>query len=222
MLLEIKNLKKLYTRGRTFAAVDQVNLCVEEQDFVSIIGKSGSGKSTLMNMIVGLLRPDSGQILFDSQDLWQLRDYDMSRIRNRNIGYVPQGCGLLPNLSVLDNVRLPAFFFDPPEHTVAHAKHLLQKVGLKGFENSNVSALSGGESRRVSIARALMCNPKIMIADEPTGDLDSETTSEIMQLFTEVNNGGTAILMVTHEQDSAYYGKRLLRMEKGKLNAVTP
>ena len=221
MLLTMKDLKKSYTRGRTFAAVDQVSLSIGEKDFVSIIGKSGSGKSTLLNMIVGLLRPDSGRILFDSQDLWQLCDRDMSRIRNRNIGYVPQGCGLLPNLSVLDNVRLPAFFFDAPSDTVPRARTLLKRVGLQGFEDSSVSVLSGGESRRVSIARALMCRPGILVADEPTGDLDAETTVEIMNLFAEVNRGGTAILMVTHEQDSACYGNRLFRMEKGKLDAVS-
>ncbi|MEG0256993.1 MAG: ABC transporter ATP-binding protein [Christensenella sp.] len=221
MLLTITNLKKVYTRGRAFAAVDDVNLSIDEHDFVSIIGKSGSGKSTLMNMIVGLLRPDTGQILFDSKDLWCLNDHDMSLQRNKNIGYVPQGCGLLSNLSVIDNVRLPAFFFEPPPHTVERARELLKRVGLKGFENSNVSELSGGETRRVSIARALMCDPKIIVADEPTGDLDSETTTDIMNLFAEVNNNGTAILMVTHEQDSAYYGKRLFRMEKGKLENAT-
>ncbi len=217
MLLEIKKIKKTYTRGRAFAAVDGVDLSVAEGDFVTIVGKSGSGKSTLMNMTVGLLRPDGGNIFFEGTDLFSLTDDEMSSIRNRNIGYVPQGCGLLNNLSVIDNIRLPAFFFESPTDSVPRARRLLERVGLKGFGNHSPSTLSGGESRRVAIARALMCGPKVIVADEPTGDLDHETTQEIMELFSELNKAGTAVIMVTHDQDSAGYGDRLMVMEKGKL-----
>jgi len=217
VLLEIKKIKKTYTRGRAFAAVDGVDLAVAEGDFVTIVGKSGSGKSTLMNMTVGLLRPDGGNIFFEGTDLFSLTDDEMSSIRNRNIGYVPQGCGLLNNLSVIDNIRLPAFFFESPTDSVPRARRLLERVGLKGFGNHSPSTLSGGESRRVAIARALMCGPKVIVADEPTGDLDHETTQEIMELFSELNKAGTAVIMVTHDQDSAGYGDRLMVMEKGKL-----
>jgi putative ABC transport system ATP-binding protein len=217
VLLEIKKIKKTYTRGRAFAAVDGVDLSVAEGDFVTIVGKSGSGKSTLMNMTVGLLRPDGGNIFFEGTDLFSLTDDEMSSIRNRNIGYVPQGCGLLNNLSVIDNIRLPAFFFESPTDSVPRARRLLERVGLKGFGNHSPSTLSGGESRRVAIARALMCGPKVIVADEPTGDLDHETTQEIMELFSELNKAGTAVIMVTHDQDSAGYGDRLMVMEKGKL-----
>ncbi len=217
MLLEIQNIKKTYTRGRTFDAVDDVSLTVNEGDFVTIVGKSGSGKSTLMNMTVGLLKPDGGKILFEGTDLFSLTDEEMSKIRNRNIGYVPQGCGLLNNLSVIDNVRLPAFFFETPEHSVKRARKLLEQVGLQGFAGHSPTTLSGGESRRVAIARALMCGPKVIVADEPTGDLDHETTKEIMELFSALNKAGTAMIMVTHDQDSAGYGDRLMIMEKGKL-----
>lgn len=217
MLLKIEKVRKTYTRGRTFAAVDKVDLVVNKGDFVTIVGKSGSGKSTLMNMTVGLLRPDNGKILFEDTDLFSLTDEEMSKIRNQNIGYVPQGCGLLNNLSVIDNIRLPAFFFNTPTDSVARARGLLEQVGLTGFGNHSPTTLSGGESRRVAIARALMCEPKIIVADEPTGDLDHETTGEIMELFSQLNKAGTALIMVTHDQDSAGYGDRLLVMEKGKL-----
>jgi len=221
MILETKQLKRVYskTSGR-FTAVNGVGLQINKGDFISIIGKSGSGKSTLINMVVGLLRPTEGKVLLDGQDIWQLRENDLAYIRNSKLGYIQQGYSLLPNYTVLDNVRLPFFLAKRDGDGIKKARELLEKVGLKKFANRYPSELSGGEIRRVSIARSLINGPDLLVADEPTGDLDEETTQEIMQMFKEINHAGTSILMVTHEIDTTSYGNRLCKMSAGRLEEL--
>lgn len=214
--MSIKGINKTYPRAAC-PAVDNVDLDIEAGGFVTIIGKSGSGKSTLINIAVGLLRPDAGSVALKGADLFSLNDYDMSKTRNRHIGYVPQSCGLLSNLSVEDNIRLPAFFFGNPSDSVKRANRLLEQVGLAGFGKRKPNTLSGGECRRVAIARAMMQKPELLVADEPTGDLDHETTRDIMDLLSGLNKAGTAILLVTHDLDSTQYGEELMVMEKGRL-----
>lgn len=223
MLLEIKELKKEYKRGeRLFTAVDHVNLSVSRGDFLSIIGRSGSGKSTLLNMICGLLKPASGSICFDGTQLHALKDRELSEFRNSRLGYVPQGTSALSNLTVFDNVRLPFYLSKRQGDAAGRASFLLEEVGLPHLAGMFPSQLSGGELRRVFIARALMNTPDLLIADEPTADLDMETTREIMELFSRINKNGTTILIVTHELDTLEFGNRVLTMSSGKLVESLP
>jgi putative ABC transport system ATP-binding protein len=217
-LLELTDLTKAYQRGgRAFNAVNRVNLSVEPGNFISIIGRSGSGKSTLLNMSAGLLCPTQGTALFEGQDIHRLKDRDLSFLRNEKIGYVPQGQSLLSNFTVFDNVCIPWFLFHREGDVEGRAFILLEKVGISHLAASYPKELSGGEMRRVSIARSLINEPRLLIADEPTGDLDARTTAEIMELFKHIAREGTAVLMVTHELDTLNYGDKIYTMDEGKL-----
>lgn len=218
-MLELRQLKKTYERTNmsSFTAVENVNIKIMPGDFISIIGRSGSGKSTILNMIAGLLRPTDGKILINNTDLWSMSDTAMAKVRNSKIGYIPQGPSLLSNLSILDNVRLPFCFLHKKGSGIEPAMALLEEIGLKDLAERYPAELSGGEMRRAAIARALINNPEILIADEPTGDLDDETTNEVMKLFYDINCKGTTILMVTHENEIATLGNRLCIMSSGKL-----
>jgi putative ABC transport system ATP-binding protein len=217
-LLELKELTKEYKRGgRAFNAVNNANLSVEPGDFISITGRSGSGKSTLLNMSAGLLRPTDGTVLFEGKDIHRLNDKEISFLRNEKIGYVPQGQSLLSNFTVFDNVCIPWFLFRRGGDAEGRAFILLEQVGISRLAASYPTELSGGEMRRVSIARALINRPRLLIADEPTGDLDAETTAEIMRLFSDIAREGTAVLIVTHELDTLNYGNRTYSMNAGSL-----
>jgi ABC-type lipoprotein export system ATPase subunit len=218
-MLELKQLKRVYNREgiASFTAVDNVELNIMRGDFVSIIGRSGSGKSTMLNMIVGLLRPTSGKILIDGVDIWAMDDKDMAKIRNSKIGYIPQGLSLLSNLTILDNVRLPFCLSQKKGSGIECAMNMLEEMGIQHLAERYPAQLSGGEMRRAAIARALVNEPEILIADEPTGDLDEETTKEVMELFLKMYHKGITILMVTHEYDITSYGNRLCVMSSGKL-----
>lgn len=218
MLLEIKGLSKEYQRrGKVFWAVNSVDLSIGQGDFVNIIGRSGSGKSTLLNMAAGLLMPTSGSIRLNGTELYALKDKDISELRNTRLGYIPQGLGTLSTLTVFDNVRLPYFLSRRQGDASGRASFLLDEVGISALADMLPSQLSGGELRRVLIARALMNEPDILIADEPTSDLDIETTREIMELFARINKNGTTILIVTHELDTLEFGNRVLTMASGQL-----
>ena len=218
MFLEIKKLCKQYKRGeRLFLAADNVDLSLSRGDFVHIIGRSGSGKSTLLNILTGLLAPTSGSIEFDGTDILALKDKEMCALRNSRIGYIPQSCGLLSNMTVYDNVRLPFYLSKRLGDAAGRASLLLEEVGLSGFADAYPAQLSGGEIRRVLIARALINSPDILIADEPTSDLDAGTTLEIMELFSRINKNGITLLMVTHELDTLKFGNRVLTMSSGSL-----
>lgn len=218
-MLELKQLKRVYERddSASFIAVDSVNLYVMRGDFVSIIGRSGSGKSTMLNMIVGLLRPTSGKILINGEDLWSMEDKHMAKIRNSKIGYIPQGLSLLSNLTILDNVRLPFFLAKREGNGIEGAMNLLEIMKIQNLAGRYPAQLSGGEMRRATIARALINNPEILIADEPTSNLDEETAKEVMKLFSEIYSKGITIIMVTHEPDITSYGNRVCTMSSGKL-----
>jgi len=218
-LLELRELTKEYKRGnRAFNAVNGVNVSVERGDFISITGRSGSGKSTLLNMSAGLLKPTAGTVLFDGQDIFSLTDISISRIRNEKIGFVPQGQSLLSNFTVLENVCIPWFLFKREGEPEERAFSLLEKTGIEHLAASYPKELSGGEMRRVAIARALINNPALLIADEPTGDLDAETTADIMRLLSAIAKEGTAVLIVTHELDTLSYGNKVYSMNGGKLS----
>jgi putative ABC transport system ATP-binding protein len=218
MLLEMKGLSKQYNRRETtFLAVDNVDLSINRGDFVSITGRSGSGKSTLLNMAAGLLTPTSGSIMLEGKDIYTLQDKEISRLRNARLGYIPQGASALSSLTVFDNVRLPYFLSKREGDASGRASFLLDEMGIAALAGMLPAQLSGGELRRVLIARALMNEPDILIADEPTSDLDIETTREIMELFARINRGGTTMLLVTHELDTLEFGNRVLTMASGRL-----
>lgn len=220
-LINVNNLSKSFKRGeRDFFVIDNVSFDVKEKDFINIIGKSGSGKSTLLTLLSAIIKPTSGDILVEGKNLSAMDDEEKSGYRNEFIGYVPQSLGTLPTLNVLDNVRLPYFFKNREGDGVERARMLLDMCGILDLENDFCKNLSGGELKRVLIARALMNEPKILIADEPTSDLDSKTTIEIMDMLKEINEKGTTIIIVTHDNDLLKYGSRLLEMTDGKLNEV--
>ncbi|MCL1836610.1 MAG: ABC transporter ATP-binding protein [Treponema sp.] len=217
MLLETKGLSKSYERrGERFFAVDNACLQAEAGSFICITGESGSGKSTLLNMLTGLLRADSGGIWLDGIDLCALADAELTGLRSRDIGYIPQGNSLLYNFSVLDNVMLPRHLAHKEGKKDA-ARELLAKTGIAHLENAFPRSLSGGEARRAAIARSLIMSPKILIADEPTSDLDPRNTEEIIRLFEEVHNQGVTIIAATHERQILPCADRHFVMYNGKL-----
>ena len=221
-LINVNNLSKSFRRGeRDFFAIDNVSFDVNEKDFINIIGKSGSGKTTLLTLLSAIIEPTSGDIFVEGKNISKMDDEEKSGYRNEFIGYVPQSLGTLPTLNVLDNVRLPYFFKKREGNGVERARMLLDMCGILDLENDFCKNLSGGELKRVLIARALMNEPKILIADEPTSDLDSKTTIEIMNMLKEINEKGTTIIIVTHDNDLLKYGSRLLEMTDGKLNEVS-
>ncbi|OCG18146.1 ABC transporter ATP-binding protein [Gilliamella sp. WF3-4] len=218
MLLNVKNLRKDYYRGKkTFSAVNNVSFSMKKNDFICIMGKSGSGKTTLLNMIAGLLTPTQGKITINETNLFELNDQQVSAFRNQHIGYIPQGSSLLPNLTALDNIRLPFYLTKRSnDNSLSYAQSLLKKAKISYLQDAYPANMSGGEMRRVAILRALICRPQIIIADEPTSDLDDESSADIMQLLTEINQQGTALLIVTHDNDVASYSQTILKMSAGK------
>ncbi len=218
MILKAEGLTKEYTRGsRVFNAVDNVSLEVENGDFINIIGKSGSGKSTLINMLSGMITPTSGSIIFNGDNIVNKSDNDISKIRNDKIGFIPQLSATLPYLTVIENVCLPFFTYKREGDVEGKAMLILEKLGINDLAHSYPKELSGGELRRVLIARAMINDPYIIIADEPTSDLDIESTKEVMEMLKKINDEGTTILIVSHELDTLHYGKKVYTMSGGKL-----
>lgn len=218
-MINLKGLTKIYQAGEvSVRAVDGVNFDMAEGDMVMIVGRSGSGKTTLLSLIGGLTRPTSGSVSINGVELGSLNDKKLSFFRNKNIGFIFQFASLIPTLNALDNVRLPTIFGEEPPQSHEKASMLLEKVGLADKMRFYPSQLSGGEQRRVAIARSLMNDPKIVLADEPTGDLDEYTEIEILQFFTEISKEkGTTFLIVTHSAELSSYGQHLYRMSKGML-----
>jgi putative ABC transport system ATP-binding protein len=222
MILEARFLTKEYKRGdRPFLAVDRVSLQVEEGEFACIVGRSGSGKSTLLNILAGMAPPTSGEVVFMGREYSAMTDGELSRQRGLMMGYVMQGHCILPNLTVLQNVLISHYFNNSSTHPEGRANLLLEKTGIAHLASQYPANLSGGELRRVSIARALFGAPRLLMADEPTGDLDVETTGEIMEFFSSLKKEGTAVLMVTHELDSLRDADRCYLMESGRLSEMT-
>lgn len=218
-LIDVKRVGKRYERGgRPFWAVKGATLTVSEGEFVTLLGRSGSGKSTLLNMVVGLLAPTEGTVTLCGQALAGMSDEAASALRNRAVGFVPQGAGVLSTLTVLDNVRLPAYLSAGVREEEGRALELLEAVGLKELANQYPSALSGGELRRVAIARALMNRPKVIVADEPTSSLDADNAAMVVDIFKKLARGGTGVLMVTHDTSSIEQSDRLFDMVGGVLS----
>ncbi|EAC8769547.1 macrolide ABC transporter ATP-binding protein [Listeria monocytogenes] len=218
-LIDMKNLTKTYTLGgETFKALDDVTFTVEQGEFLSIVGPSGSGKSTLMNMIGCLDVPDEGSYHLDDVDVFKLSDNKLSEIRNKKIGFIFQQFNLLPKLSAFENVELPLIYAGLSVSAREKAAiGCLEKVGLLEKRRNLPTQLSGGQQQRVAIARALAGKPQILLADEPTGALDSKTGKEVMGILQELNRAGNTIVMITHDPTIASYGTRSIRIQDGKL-----
>jgi putative ABC transport system ATP-binding protein len=214
-----RNLRKTYQLGeQQVHALRDVSFDIQRGEFVAIMGPSGSGKSTLMNMIGALDVPSSGQLLIDGTDIGTLDRDQLAALRNHTIGFVFQQFNLLARTSALDNVKLPLTYARPRRADAdAFARSCLEKVGLGSRMDHVPSQLSGGQQQRVAIARALVNSPSIILADEPTGALDSATSLEILQLFESLNAQGMTVIMVTHELDVAAHARRLLRVKDGQL-----
>ena len=218
-MIELKNVKKTFTLGgETIKAIDDVDFYIKKGEFVSIIGPSGSGKSTLMN-ILGLLDvPDSGSYKLDGIDVSKAKENELARIRNNKIGFIFQQFNLLGKISALENVQIPLIYQGKSnDESKKIAYELLEKVGLKGRENHIPNQLSGGQQQRVAIARALACSPEIILADEPTGALDSKTSIDIMNELESLNNKGQTIIIITHDINVAKRATRMVRIADGKL-----
>ena len=218
-MIKLKNIKKTFTLGgESIKAIDDVTFNIKKGEFVSIIGPSGSGKSTLMN-ILGLLDvPDSGSYELDGIDVSKAKENELATIRNNKIGFIFQQFNLLGKMTALENVQIPLIYQGKSNDEAKQmAYQLLERVGLKGRENHVPNQLSGGQQQRVAIARALACNPEIILADEPTGALDSKTSVDIMNELENLNNKGQTIIIITHDINVARRAKRIVKIADGKL-----
>ncbi|WP_291574418.1 ABC transporter ATP-binding protein [Clostridium sp. UBA4548] len=218
-MVEVKDLVKIYSTGELkFTALRSVSLKIEQGEFTSIMGPSGSGKSTLMNILGCLDKLDGGKYLLNNKDISQLKDDELARIRNKEIGFVFQAFNLLPRMTILENVELPMTYAGvSPKERREKALLALKRVGLEDRVKHKPNEISGGQKQRVAIARAIVNNPSVIMADEPTGNLDSKSTEEILRIFQGLNNEGATIIMVTHEPDVAQYTKRIVRFRDGEI-----
>ena len=216
-VIRIENLTRFYTIGEeTVRALNGINLTIQKNEYVALMGPSGSGKSTLMNIIGCLDTPTSGEYFLNGPNVAQLSDSDLAAIRNKEIGFVFQTFNLLPRLTALQNVALPLVYAGIPEaERLKTAKEVLEQVGLGDRIKHRPNELSGGQRQRVAVARALVNHPSIILADEPTGNLDTKTSEEIMQLLDIIHQAGNTIVLVTHEEDIALRAKRVVRMRDG-------
>ncbi len=220
MLIKIVNLVKNYALGETeVPALIDINLSIDENEYVAIMGPSGSGKSTLMNILGCLDTPSSGSYIFRDEDVSGLDDDSLSAMRNREIGFIFQNFNLLPRLNALQNVELPLIYSGTPAaERRERALRSLERVGLSDRIHHKPGELSGGQRQRVAIARALVTNPGILLADEPTGALDSKTGDDIMRLFDELHGEGNTIILITHEQEIADYAHRMIYLKDGRIH----
>lgn len=222
-VIRIENLHKTYILGsQKVNALDGVSLSINKNDYIAIMGPSGSGKSTMMNILGCLDTPTSGRYILGGTDVSQMEDSLLADVRNKQIGFVFQSFNLLPKYSALENVALPLIYCGTPEKTRTElATKALDTVGLSDRMDHKPSELSGGQRQRVAIARAIINNPTIILADEPTGNLDTKTSVEIMNIFEKIYRQGNTIIIVTHEEDISRFARRIVRLRDGKIESDT-
>ena len=220
-IIEVKNLARHFRVGsELIKAIKQIDLSIQLNEFVALMGQSGSGKSTLMNILGCLDTPTDGTYTLNNHQVSELRDNDLAKIRNKEIGFVFQTFNLLPRSTALENVMLPLVYAGvSKEDREERALTALDKVGLADRVNHRPNELSGGQRQRVAVARALVNNPSIILADEPTGNLDSATSIEIMALFQDIHKNGNTVIIVTHEENIAQYAHRIVRLKDGEVES---
>ncbi len=221
--IELKDVSKVYTLGDTVInAVEDVSLGIEKGEFISIIGHSGSGKTSLLSIIGGILSPSSGRLLFGGTDIYALDETGLAAYRADSVGYIFQFASLLPVLTAKENLLLPTIFSSQrPSNSGKKAEEYLDMVGLKDKINAYPAQLSGGQQRRIAIARALMNDPEILLADEPTGDLDEETEADVMDFLKRINSEkGITFILVTHSSELARGATRRIRMTQGRIEEI--
>jgi len=221
-LISLESIKKTYVLGEQIVdALKGVDLKIFKGEYIALMGPSGSGKSTLMNIIGCLDTPSSGNYWLNCKEVSKMTDAHLSEVRNTEIGFVFQTFNLLNRLNAIDNVALPLVYAGVPQNERnERAKIVLEKVGLKDRMNHKPNELSGGQRQRVAVARALINNPSLLLADEPTGNLDTKTSYEIMSLFDEIHQSGNTIVLVTHEEDIAKHAKHIVRMRDGEIEKM--
>jgi len=218
-MIEIKDLVKIYSTGDIrFTALRKVSLNIQKGEYTSIMGPSGSGKSTFMNILGCLDKMNDGKYYLNQKDISEMQDDDLAHIRNKEIGFVFQAFNLLPRMTVLENVELPMTYAGvPAKERREKAMKALKRVGLEDRVKHRPNEISGGQKQRVAIARAIVNNPSVIMADEPTGNLDTKSTMEILKIFQDLNDEGATIIMVTHEPDVAKHTKRIVRFLDGEI-----
>lgn len=218
-VVKVRNLVKIYDTGEIkYHALKGINLDISKGEFTSIMGTSGSGKSTLMNILGCLDKMNEGSYMLNGKDISSLTDKELAHIRNKEIGFVFQAFNLLPRMSILENVELPMVYGGvPAKIRRKRALEALEKVGLSDWLNHKSTEISGGQKQRVAIARAIVNEPSILMADEPTGNLDSKSTDDIIKIFQKLNDDGATIIMVTHEPEVAIHSKRIVRFRDGEV-----
>ncbi len=223
-IIHISGIRKIYRLGaQQVKALDGVDISIHENEYVAIMGPSGSGKSTMMNILGCLDTPTEGTYILNGTDVGKMDEGRLADIRNREIGFVFQSFNLLPKHSAVENVALPLIYAGvPKEERLKKARSVLEQVGLKERMEHKPSELSGGQRQRVAVARALINSPSIILADEPTGNLDTKTSIEIMNLFEEIYNNGNTVIVVTHEEDIAQHARRIIRLRDGKVESDLP
>ena len=223
-IISISHIQKTYKIGEeVINALKDVSLNIFKNEYVALMGPSGSGKSTLMNMLGCLDSPTAGEYILNGHSVAKMSDNELAEVRNKEIGFVFQTFNLLPRATTLDNVALPLVYAGfTKEQRIIRAKEVLEQVGLGDRMNHKPNELSGGQRQRVAIARALVNKPAIILADEPTGNLDSKTSVEIMGLFEEIRNKGNTIILVTHEEDIALHAHRIVRLKDGLVESDMP
>jgi putative ABC transport system ATP-binding protein len=220
-LIELRGIRKVYRVGdQDIFALRNIDLDISRGDYLALMGPSGSGKSTLMNILGCLDTPSAGSYILNGQEVANMKDEELSGIRNREIGFVFQTFNLLPRLSALDNVALPLVYMGlSRKERRQKAEQALADVGLADRMNHTPNELSGGQRQRVAVARALVNNPSLLLADEPTGNLDTKTSHEIMALFEQIHQKGNTIILVTHEEDIAHHARHIVRMRDGEIES---
>ena len=222
-VIRIKGIKKIYSLGKQQVnALNGVDITIRKNEYVAIMGPSGSGKSTMMNILGCLDTPTEGSYILNGTDVSKMDDFKLAEVRNKEIGFVFQSFNLLPRYNALENVALPLIYAGySKQERIEKATKALEIVGLADRMEHKPSELSGGQRQRIAIARALINNPSIILADEPTGNLDTKTSVDIMNLFEEIYNNGNTVIVVTHEEDIARYARRIIRLRDGKIESDT-